>query len=542
MIEILQTESGIRNMRKKKIDRHKIMVVAAFLVMMLVWLYWGLQKEDLFCDEYYTFAAANSRFGDENMNFSKDIEEASWITTDYFTDKYSIDKTEIFDYASVWNNQKLDVHPPLYYILIHFISSFFIDQFSIMAGILTNMLCALVTMISVYNIFRLTIKKTYICMLATLVCGLNRGYINSVMFVRMWNMVAMFTVIMLWLYLNIEYGKIKKGRFLLSIAVVNILGMLTQYYFAIICFEFAVIYILFSGYKIIKKQNTIGNLLQYIIVNIVSAGIYLLIWPASIEHVFFGYRGQEAFENISKAGSLLHNYKTMFNFISDDIFAGLGLIVVGCIAGVIICLYIQKKLNNTAAIYMCMGVVAGIYFMIVSQISEIKSARYLYPIYPLVIICCVGLFYFFFSIYETRGINVICLLMICSCFMTFLLQPDHLYKGRKNNTEYISGYGAQYCLYIGHGSTWYNFCENSMDYMAFDNMKVVFLPEDVELIKDDLILEKQQAIVVLIDSANDVDSVLTKIGKNMWDGESEHQYIRDNKKCKAYLFERTDGL
>ncbi len=528
-------------MREKKIARPKIMVVAVFLVMMLVWLYWGLQKEDLFCDEYYTFAASNSDLGDDGLDFGKDIEEGSWIDSEYFIDKYGVDKTEIFDYAFAWNNQKLDVHPPLYYILIHFISSFFIDQFSIMAGILANMLCALVTMIFVYNIFRLTIKKIYISMLATLVCGLNRGYINSVMFVRMWNMVAMFTVIMLWLYLNNEYGKIKKKRFLLSLAVVNILGMLTQYYFAIICFGFAVVYILFSGYKIIKKQNTIGNLLQYIIVNIVSAGIYLLIWPASIEHVFFGYRGQEAFENISKAGSLLHNYKTMFNFISDDIFAGLGLIVVGCIAGVIICLYIQKKLNNTAAIYMCMGVVAGIYFMIVSQISEIKSARYLYPIYPLVIICCVGLFYFFLSIYETRGINVICLLMICNCLTAFLLQPDHLYKGRENNTEYISGYGAQYCLYVGHGSAWYNFCENSMDYIAFDNMKVVFSPEDVEVIKDDPILQKEQSIAVLIDSKNDVESVLKKILKNMWDGDSKYQYLTDNKRCNAYFLEKTNA-
>lgn len=146
-------------MREKKIARPKIMVVAAFLVMMLVWLYWGLQKEDLFCDEYYTFAASNSDLGDDGLDFGKDIEEGSWIDSEYFIDKYGVDKTEIFDYAFAWNNQKLDVHPPLYYILIHFISSFFIDQFSIMAGILANMLCALVTMIFVYNIFRLTIKK-----------------------------------------------------------------------------------------------------------------------------------------------------------------------------------------------------------------------------------------------------------------------------------------------------------------------------------------------------------------------------------------------
>ena len=69
-------------MREKKIARPKIMVVAAFLVMMLVWLYWGLQKEDLFCDEYYTFAASNSDLGDDGLDFGKDIEEGSWIDSE----------------------------------------------------------------------------------------------------------------------------------------------------------------------------------------------------------------------------------------------------------------------------------------------------------------------------------------------------------------------------------------------------------------------------------------------------------------------------
>lgn len=63
---------------------------------------------------------------------------------------------------------------------------------------------------------------------------------------------------------------------------------------------------------------------------------------------------------------------------------------------------------------------------------------------------------------------------------------------------------------MGRESAWYNFCENSIGYMAFDNIKVVFTPEDAEGIKDDPILQKEQSIVVLIDSENDVESVLKK--------------------------------
>ena len=298
-------------MLKKHFDTHKIIVGIVFLLLLLIWVYWGCQKEDLYCDEYYTFATSNSDLGETGLDFAE-IQNGSWITPEYFINKYGVDETEILRYDFVWDNQKLDVHPPLYYLLIHFISSFFLGEFSILPGLIVNIACSLVSMLFVYLIFQMLLPGKYTPILAVLACGLNRGFISSIMFIRMWNLVAMFTIILLWIYLAREYKKIGERAFYICLVIINILGMLTQYYFVIICFGFGILYVIYSVYRILKKQDNFKHLFRYVIANIVSAVIYIVLWPTCINHIFFGYRGKEAIENAGNAGSLLSNLKTMY--------------------------------------------------------------------------------------------------------------------------------------------------------------------------------------------------------------------------------------
>ncbi len=48
----------------------------------------------------------------------------------FYNNYFAVKKNERFDYRKVWKNQKNDVHPPIYYILLHTICSFFPGKFS----------------------------------------------------------------------------------------------------------------------------------------------------------------------------------------------------------------------------------------------------------------------------------------------------------------------------------------------------------------------------------------------------------------------------
>ena len=62
--------------------------------------------------------------------------------TSVYDDYMKVQNGQRFDYVNVWRNQTNDVHPPLYYALIHTICSVFPNKFSkwFAAGI--NVICS----------------------------------------------------------------------------------------------------------------------------------------------------------------------------------------------------------------------------------------------------------------------------------------------------------------------------------------------------------------------------------------------------------------
>ena len=70
----------------------------------------------------------------EPDKFTKDEvlaqEIPTWRTKDDALEYLAIQKEDIFNYFSVYYNQAKDVHPPLFYFLVHFISTLFYGSFS----------------------------------------------------------------------------------------------------------------------------------------------------------------------------------------------------------------------------------------------------------------------------------------------------------------------------------------------------------------------------------------------------------------------------
>ena len=74
------------------------------------------------------------------LSYQADVyEEPVWITREQFQDYITVGERDGFNYLSVYFNVKDDNHPPLYFMLVHMMSSIFRGRISPWMGCIFNL-------------------------------------------------------------------------------------------------------------------------------------------------------------------------------------------------------------------------------------------------------------------------------------------------------------------------------------------------------------------------------------------------------------------
>ena len=101
-----------------------------FLIVVIVHIFLlcqiGLKREYMFTDEVYSYGLANS----ENYSFldpDNNPTLLNWTKNSFFSNYIKYDETAPFSFRAAFVNQANDVHPPLYYCLLHIVCYFFKD-------------------------------------------------------------------------------------------------------------------------------------------------------------------------------------------------------------------------------------------------------------------------------------------------------------------------------------------------------------------------------------------------------------------------------
>ena len=210
--------------------------------------------------------------------------EPIWKTKEEAMQYLTIQKEDIFSYVQVIWNQSRDVHPPLFYILVHLVSSFFIGTFSKYIIFLINIIFYILTCIYIYKIFKLY-NKEKAGIISVIFYGLSIGAISTVMFQRMYMMMTFFVILYTYICIKISRKGMQKKE-MTKLSICTILGFLTQYYFCL--FALVIFLILLMHLK--------GKRKKWIWENIKLAMLGVAIFPASIYHIFFSYRGINNFQ------------------------------------------------------------------------------------------------------------------------------------------------------------------------------------------------------------------------------------------------------
>ena len=260
-----------------------ICMVLIILLQVIVRIYVGNRKEYFHIDEAYSYAL---------MNYDKiDITDNSdfydnWHNKKYYIDYLSVNEDEKFDFRAVYENQKNDVHPPLYYLLLRIAASFTIDSFTKWTGIILNIVIFVFSSIFIYLICSKLFKNQILALFATLITGLTIGALDTTAYIRMYELTNLFILMITYAHMKIFDKEELKLNDLIFIGTTALLASLTHYYTIMYMF---VLFVMFAVKYIKKKQYK--NLAKYVATFAIAAGLSLAIFPYSLYHMFGGYRG-----------------------------------------------------------------------------------------------------------------------------------------------------------------------------------------------------------------------------------------------------------
>lgn len=264
-----------------------VIIIAELLWTSYVYVF---QKDGTHSDEIWSYGLANSYelpFVFLRPGIHVDFAERSdyrnvgeWISSDVLRNYVTVQAGQRFSYGSVWDNQKYDHHPPLYYLLLHTICSFFPDTFSWGFGYFMNCCFLILTQIFLFKSSRIILKDDRYALVTCFFYGAGHAALYTFSFVRQYSMLTMFTVIMIYLIARLFEDPVLKKR-LPPILIVSMLMFLTHYYALVFAGTMtACICIWFCFHKQLTKMLIYGFSM------LGCLGLYFLIFPASLEHMF----------------------------------------------------------------------------------------------------------------------------------------------------------------------------------------------------------------------------------------------------------------
>lgn len=368
------------------------------LIMMLqlvVASYFCMQKQGFHYDEYYSYYSSNATYGLAPTN-------REWKEVEQIRSEFMVREGEGFNYGLVKIMQSYDVHPPLYYMILHTICSFFPGIFSKWFGLGLNLvLFAICFALMAYLSYHVFHKKKEPALVTCLLFGTQVGVLSGITFIRMYMLLTMWCLLAMIWHIPTWQGKMKLTvRNGIALWALVTLGFLTHYYFAVFLFFLAAYTCLYNW---LVKKDFRGSVIYGVVVcsGMVTAVLY---YPSCLSHIFRGYRGTEATGAFFDLGNTVFRVKFFTDLMNQSVFGGtlwILLIVVVLLFVTVRCKRKNKKklwnvIQEQEGIFHILFVTLG-YFLVVAKTALLNAEeanRYELPIYGFCMLLMVAAVYY----------------------------------------------------------------------------------------------------------------------------------------------------
>ena len=291
-----------------------ILVIFILIQAVYITIFFGIRKEGYHSDEIWNYAFANSSeykhiytLDDKNLNNCLE-----WLDSDILRDYISVDKSEIFSYAPIYKNAASDLNPPLHYMLLHFICSFFPGQWSKWFCFIINIVFFIIGQFFLYKLTNDITKNTIASYAVLILYGFGIGIINITSFLRIYAMGVTFTIMLLY-YSNkvfeLRKESSKQNKYIIYAFFSCLLGALTVHLFLTIAF---IIVLMYSIYYFFSKN--FKTMFKYGIAMSFSVLSSMALFPTSMSHLSTSSTHFEA-----KKYPTLWQFKIYLSYLTKDI-------------------------------------------------------------------------------------------------------------------------------------------------------------------------------------------------------------------------------
>lgn len=435
--------------RKRKIGN--IVLYCIFAIFMIIALY---NKKNMHVDEAFSYGLANNNDGTV-MSIEDGV--TYYPSNDPWIDYMTVDSEHCFDYVNVWENQALDVHPPLYYMILHTICSFFPNSFSLWFAGLINIVFAIGTLFFMRRLIILLTENKLINWLVSIAFICSAGILSSVTFLRMY-ILAMFWVTAFTYLIIKQIGEKNTARTYLFIMGITLGGALTHYYcivYIIFCSIAYGCYLLYS-----RDWKATG---WFCLTQGIAALASIVIFPAMIGHVLSSGRGNQSVSNFVDNSLIvsLERMRKYFNIVDTQLFGGLFIYIFFILILFLLItpkdtfkrLMLERKI--TVIRYLCIIISVVLYFVLISKIAVYFTDRYMVPIYAVLfaVVFC-GIYECIHMLERRQYVYLFSILMVIMNVNSWRnINWQYLYKDSEALIENASDYSNVDCLYI-YDATW----------------------------------------------------------------------------------------
>ena len=362
-----------------------LLVGAVLLVGLAGMLWYGHAKQGYHVDELYTYELTNFPGGFYALQPGY---MDAWHEGSFYAD--ALTPASRFDYRIPWNNQKIDVHPPLYYCVIHTVSSVF-PQWNKWVGLLPNFVFCLAGAVVLYAAARRLLGGTLPAAVAAAAWLWSTGVQGMAIFTRMYSLMMLEALCLLLahviLWQQVQAGR--PGRWVFAgLFAATLAGVLTQYYFLVFCFFWCGCFALYLLYT--RRWRTLA---AYVGAEFAALAVGYLAFPTMKAHILSGPRGQQAFASFGDISALAEwgtRLRTVFGMLGGQ-FGGLALWLVLGAAALGVLVWRQRWAQNALFAGM-LAVTVVCYCVVISKIAPFASDRYYVICYGYAVLAFVWLF------------------------------------------------------------------------------------------------------------------------------------------------------
>lgn len=463
-----RVEKNVNHLNLKRENVPAFLLILLISVQVAVFLWFGTAKSEYHIDEIYSYLLSNSQSEAQISVHDEWLNQQDWQA--YVT----VQEGHRFDYTTVYQNQITDCHPPLFYMILHTVCSFFPGVFSKWIGIGLNIVLYCAASVLLYFLACRLIGNKYLSLLCVLLWGSSQIGIDTVIFIRMYMLLTLLTIALTLVHVKMIQNGQTKGTLLLCF-VLTFSGAFTQYFFIVYAFFLAVFYICYR-----LKQKEIKKAAVYGAAMLLGVVMMYVVFPYCVMHAFGSPTnniGREVSKNLFDFSGWLNGFMNLaaaivFGIVGElweNKLLGIGVFLTAVV--ILIIAFVMRKDREKPKALLERHKQEGIFFLfsiffllvtifVVAHLpGKYVSGRYIYNLVPVICLCAVWGGSLIFKIFGLNKRLLAAILLVIGVmngiFVVANKQCSYLFeKKHEINAEIAETYANGDCMLIYNGATY----------------------------------------------------------------------------------------